>query len=128
MTESARSLYELRIVDASSVDHETALAKTLLVNLLDVGSGGFATSFPAHVEVLIIDRRTGETVFARHTDPEVARLLAIDIGENLDRLDAVDFAREWGIGVVPSKEPRPSFSGLARVPGNLLRMLFGRAR
>ena len=123
---SARSAYELRITDASSSDHDNALAKTLLANLLSPASGGWEGPFPAKVGVHIVDRRTTETVFTRHVDPETAHLLSTDIDENLDRFDAVDFAREWGIGADPTEASGPRVRDLAGVPKALLRMLFDR--
>jgi hypothetical protein len=127
--DSARSTYELRITDPSAVDHDKALAKTVLANLLSAGSGGWEAPVPAKVGVHIVDRRTGQIVFTRHVDPETAHLLTADIDENLDRFDAVGFAREWGIGVDAAEAPELRLRGvknLARVPGLLLRQLFSR--
>jgi hypothetical protein len=45
----------------------------------------------------IVDRRTNDMMWSRHSEPEVARLFAVDIDRDLDRLDPVAFAVEWGI-------------------------------
>ncbi len=125
--DSARSTYELRITDPTSAEHDKALAKTLLANLLSVGSGSWEAPVPARVGVNIVDRRTGEIVFERHVDPQAAQLLATDIDENLDRFDVPAFAREWGIGIVAAERPKLRVRNLARVPRRLLRMRFGGA-
>jgi hypothetical protein len=89
----ARVVYELRVTDASAADRHEALLKSLLASLLDHSM----YAFPEKVEVLIVDRRTDEIVWSRRTGSDVARLFAVDIDKDLDRLDPAAFATEWGI-------------------------------
>ena len=49
------------------------------------------------VIIHIVDRRTDEIVWTRRCEPEVARLFAIDIDEDLDRMSPDTFAAEWSI-------------------------------
>jgi hypothetical protein len=94
--DTARSAYAFEVVDAAAPDRRNALFKSLVVSLLSLSSGHWE-AFPAKVVIHIIDRRTDEIVWTRHCEPEVARLFAVDIDRDLDRLDPVAFAVEWGI-------------------------------
>ena len=93
----ARALYELRVVDAGPSDRFDALLKSILGSVLDRGMFGIPHVFPEKVEVQIVDRRTDEILWSRRTDFDVARLFAVDIDRDLDRLGPGAFAAEWGI-------------------------------
>ena len=93
----ARALYELRVIDAGPSDRFDALLKSILGSVLDRGMFGIPHVFPEKVEVHIVDRRTDEIVWSRRTDFDVARLFAVDIDRDLDRLGPGAFAAEWGI-------------------------------
>ncbi|HEV7527198.1 MAG TPA: hypothetical protein VGP92_19740 [Acidimicrobiia bacterium] len=83
-------------MDAATPDRHNALFKSLVVSLLSLPTGHWE-AFPAKVVIHIVDRRTDEIVWTRHSEPEVARLFAVDIDRDLDRLDPVAFAVEWSI-------------------------------
>jgi hypothetical protein len=93
----ARAVYELRVIDAAASDRFDALLKSLLASVLDRGMFGIPHAFPEKVEVHIVDRRTDEIVWSRRTGFDVARLFAVDIDRDLDRLGPAAFAAEWGI-------------------------------
>jgi hypothetical protein len=124
LVDSARSVYELWIVDPSPSKQATAIAKTLVVNAL-LASSAYWQALPARVTVRIVDRRNDRVVFERSTSPDVANLFAVDIATGLDRLNQVDFEREWGIGVEQSDAPKGRYK-FSRIPGIVLRGLFGR--
>jgi hypothetical protein len=94
--ETARSVYAFEVVDAAAPDRHNALFKSVVVSLLSLPMGHWE-AFPAKVVIHIVDRRTNEVVWSRHSEPEVARLFAVDIDRDLDRLDPAGFAAEWGI-------------------------------
>src|SRR5438132_750033 len=93
---TARSSYVFEVVDAAAPDRHNALFKSVVVSLLTVHMGQWE-AFPAKVVIHIVDRRTDEVVWTRECEPEVARLFAIGIDRDLDRLDPLAFAVEWGI-------------------------------
>ena len=93
---TARSAYAFEVVDAAAPDRHNALFKSLLVSILSLPMGHWE-AFPAKVVIHIVDRRTDEIVWTRHSEPEVARLFTVDIDRDLDRLDPAAFAVEWGI-------------------------------
>jgi len=92
----ARSAYAFEVVDAAAPERHNALFKSLVVSLLSLPMGHWE-AFPAKVVIHIVHRRNDEIVWSRQCDPEVARLFAVDIDQDLDRLDPTAFAVEWGI-------------------------------
>src|SRR3954462_3971760 len=94
--DTARSVYVFEVVDAAAPDRHNALFKSLAVSLLTLRMGAWE-AFPAKVIIHIVDRRADEIVWTRNCEPEVARLFAIDIDKDLDRMGPVAFAVEWGI-------------------------------
>lgn len=122
----ARLVYEVRVTDPSSGERDKALAKTVLANLLAMGTGHMEPPIPAKVEVLVVERRTNQVVFRRREDPVEARRTTMQMTDNVDRLDATEFARGYGIGVEVADRPRLR---LRNVPGGLwrlVRVLLGR--
>ena len=122
----ARLVYEVRVTDPSSAERDKALAKTVLANLLAMGTGHMEASVPAKVEVLVIDRPTNQVVLRRRQDPVDARRTTMQMTDNLDRLDATAFAREYGIGVEAADRPRVRLRNVPRGLRRLLRVLLGR--
>jgi hypothetical protein len=93
---TARSVYAFEVVDAAAPDRHDALFKSVVVSLLSLNTGHWEV-FPAKVMIHIVDRRTDEIVWTRQCEPEVARLFAIDIDKDLDRMGPAAFAVEWSI-------------------------------
>jgi hypothetical protein len=122
----ARLVYEVRVTDPSSGERDKALAKTVLANLLAMGTGHMEAPVPAKVEVLVVDRRTNQVVFRRREDPVEARRTTMHMSDNLNRLDATAFARECGIGVEAASRPRVHLRNVPRGLWRLLRVLLGR--
>ena len=92
----ARSVYAFEVVDADAPDRHNALFKSVVVSVLTLNMGHWEV-FPTKVMIHIVDRRTDDVVWTRQCEPEVARLFAVDIDKDLDRLDPGAFAVEWSI-------------------------------
>jgi hypothetical protein len=95
---SARSIYDLHVIDPTTAERYQGHILTVIVELLaglTAGTVGGGSMMKLTLEV--VDIRNGSTVLTMREDTETAHGLAELIETDLDRLDAAAFAREWGI-------------------------------
>jgi hypothetical protein len=99
---SARSVYQLHVIDPASERH-TGLVLTFLAEAV-LSSGSSVPTFNANswVRLEIVDLRTGGAVSRMRETIESVHALATRIEADLDRLDARAFANEWGIDATPT--------------------------
>jgi hypothetical protein len=101
---SARSIYELHVIDPTTAERYRGHILTVIAELLaglTAGSVGGGSMMKLTLEV--VDIRNGSTVVTMRENTEAADGLAELIETDLDRLDAAAFAKEWGIkGEPPS--------------------------
>jgi hypothetical protein len=102
----ARHVYELRVVDPTTGEQLWHSLTNLLEDLIlgALGDGG-GSIFAEKVELRIVERENGHVVASMHASND-AQSLARLIADDLDRLDADQFATEWGI----HKDEAPSTS------------------
>jgi hypothetical protein len=99
-SESARSIYEVRVVDPPQDELRRGALLGVIEGLLGHGSVSPNTRTP----VQIVDRRD-DRVVAEMSGYQVAFLVQ-RLNADLDRLTPADFEREWTIdGVPPSHTP-----------------------
>jgi hypothetical protein len=103
---SARSVYELHLIDPTTAERHHARAVEVIAEVLagfSFGVVGGGSSVKLTLDV--VDRRTGATVLTMREFHESARRLAEMVDADLDRLDAEQFAAEWGVET--TRQPKP---------------------
>jgi hypothetical protein len=102
MDEAARSAYEVRVVTAAP--GETGRAWFLGGLLAAFFKDGFGVATRTRVE--IVATGTGDVLVDWKTQPVDAGLLKEKIESDLDRMDAQEFATEWGLPPPPANSVR----------------------
>jgi hypothetical protein len=92
----ARSVYELHIIHPDTAERHIRQLQNLFADLL-LGALGPGGNIFVKVTFEIVDIRTHATVLTMEQPVEMAQGMADLISKDLDRLDAAQFADEWGI-------------------------------
>jgi hypothetical protein len=92
----ARKAYELRVAELSTDDQTRHTLVNVFSSFLLGPLGGRLENIPGAVELHIVDLRNGNVVASMKAGEDASSLAKL-IATDLDRLDAEDFATEWGI-------------------------------
>ena len=94
--EAARSVYQLHVIHPDTAERHRQQLQNLFADVLlwALGPGG---NIFVKVTMEIVDVRTHTTVLKIDQPVENAQGMAELISRDLDRLDAAQFAAEWGI-------------------------------
>ena len=95
---SARSVYELHVIDPTTSERHHYLGLSVIAELIaGLTAGTVGGGAIGKVTLEVVDVRSRLPVLTMRESPETATGLAGMITADLDRLDATAFATEWGI-------------------------------
>jgi hypothetical protein len=95
---AARSAYEVRVIDIANERHfGQGLVLLLELGFGATGVGGLSGDSLSGVTVELVDRRNDAVLLSWRLLPDNAHAMVTRIEAGLDRLNAQEFAKEWGI-------------------------------
>src|SRR5207237_1044533 len=92
-------VYELHLINPTTAElHESFIVHVITELLAGLTAGTIGGGGPiAKLTLEVVDVRSGQPVVTMPEYPTTAQSLAKTIEADLDRLDAIAFAKEWGI-------------------------------